>query len=173
MEGLILLLIGLVGFGLLFSLVALIPPVRKWASSTNQRRSLLVALMALLAFMFAFLILLPMVASVETIFVCTIIESYDGTYMCGNAQALGYPSSDALEKAIQQELRIRLLVPAFLQKSCYSPNLSLCRFIDEERRVGEYVELLFLAAFIPGVVAGIGVWEWTRPYAINKTGAET
>ncbi len=194
MEGLILVLAGLVGFGLLFSLVALFPPLRRWAIS-NRRRSLLVILIALLTFMLAFFILSPTVASVERIFVCTIIESFDGTYMCGNAQALGsvdisrgrrnspyqrkcqhalgYPNSDALEKAIQQELKIRLLVPAFLQKPCYSSNLSLCRFIDEERGAGEFVELLFLAAFIPGVVAGVGVWWWTRPYPIPKTGEET
>lgn len=172
MEGLILVLAGLVGFGLLFSLVALFPPLRRWAIS-NRRRSLLVILIALLTFMLAFFILSPTVASVERIFVCTIIESFDGTYMCGNAQALGYPNSDALEKAIQQELKIRLLVPAFLQKPCYSSNLSLCRFIDEERGAGEFVELLFLAAFIPGVVAGVGVWWWTRPYPTPKTGEET
>jgi hypothetical protein len=165
MEGLILLFIGLIVFGLLLSLVALFPPLRKWTSS-NRRRSFLTILIALLAFVFAFLILSPMVARVNVFFVCRTIDEWDGVFHCSNeaAQVLGYRNSEALSEAVYQELWKRLLVPSLLQKPCYAQNLSLCTFIDNERKeVGEHIELLLIIAFIPGLVAGISVWWWTRP----------
>lgn len=161
MEGLILLFIGLIVFGLLLSLVALIPPLRKWASHATQRRGILAVLVAILAFALAFLILSPGVARVNAFFVCRDMDEWDGVFYCGDrdAQLLGYPSSKALSESIHQELWRRLLVPALFQKPCYSQNLSLCNFIDEERRrVEEYVELLLILACIPGLVAGIQTW---------------
>jgi hypothetical protein len=146
--------------------------MRKWAFRINPKRALVIILTAMVAFIFALLLLSPVVAGVERVFVCNKIESMDGTYMCGKYRELGYPTSQALQKAIEQELRKRMLVPAFLQKPCYSPNLSLCQFIEERRVSEEYVDLLLLGAAMIGLMASIAAWRSTRPDAYYPTGEE-
>jgi hypothetical protein len=155
----------LIGLGALVSLVALFPPLRRWAYQTKKRRIFLVVLLGGLPFILVYLVVGMPLVRFNAFLACNEIGQFDGANHCGDreAQELGYANSYALEEAVYQEVWRRMMIPSLSKNPCYAENSRLCTFLDGSGIAIGSSGLLLIVACIPGLVAGFLVWGWTRP----------
>jgi hypothetical protein len=155
--------IGLLILGALVSLLALLPPIRRWCWRNPAARIVTLCALALASFGISFMLWTRLAAEVSSIYSTLVaIDTFDRPPSTGPTQP------DTSRPFVIRELWLRQLVPPSLRRTCYAQEGAICHLADTimanvpdmwGRRA--YLEEIG-TALISMISASALAWLWTR-----------
>ena len=164
--------IGLLILGALVSLLALLPPIRRWCRRNPAARIAVLFVLGLASFSISFVLWTRFAVEVSAIYSTLMaIDTFD------RPPATGPAEPDADRPLVIRELWQRRLVPPSLRRACYARDEKICRPADtvaanvpDMWNGRAYLEEVG-TALIPVLSTGLLAWLWTRARRSSVLGA--
>jgi hypothetical protein len=155
--------IGLLILGALVSLLALLPPIRRWCRRNRPARAVTLCALCLASFAPSFLLWTRLAAEVSVLYSALVtVDTFD------RPPVVVATGPDAGQPLVIRELWHRRLVLPSLRRACYARDEAICRQADAiaANVPGMWSGRAYLEevgmALVPALSAGVLGWLWTR-----------